>query len=68
MLSAKFKVNTMTRKEELENIIKDMYILMSHKDCEIAHIKADKLLCKYLETINHKEIVEAYKKVCKWYS
>jgi hypothetical protein len=37
-------------------------------DPEIAHGKADELLCEYLEAIGSRDIVESYMSIKKWYS
>lgn len=40
----------------------------SDADPETAHVKADSILCQCLVELGHKEIVDAYDKVYKWYA
>lgn len=49
---------------ELEQLIE----LKDDDDTEVAHIKADGILCSILEKLGEIEIVKAYKKVDKWYA
>ena len=37
-------------------------------DQEYAHIYADKVLCILLNNLGHKDIVDAYNKIGKWYA
>ena len=37
-------------------------------DTESDHLLADAILCRYLESIGQREIVEAYRDISKWYS
>ena len=39
-----------------------------NNDREVAHINADKILCDLLEKLGYTDVVEAFKKVKKWYS
>ena len=39
-----------------------------YEDFEYGHIEADEILCKILLELGYDEIVEAYRKVGKWYS
>lgn len=50
--------------EELETLRK----LVDDKDTEVAHIKADDILCRILLDLGYDEIVEAYDAVDKWYA
>jgi hypothetical protein len=36
-------------------------------DCEYSHVEADRLLCEFLESLGHQDVVEAFGKVDKWY-
>ena len=38
------------------------------EDIEIQHAAADCVLCKALEELRQKELVEAYKEIPKWYA
>lgn len=38
------------------------------KDVEIAHSKADNVLCELLMELGYEDIITAYKDVPKWYS
>lgn len=52
-------------KEELnEKYLMQMKVLKS----EFEHDEADYLLCALLEELGYTELVEAYRKVPKWYS
>lgn len=48
---------------ELEELIK----LRSNPDTEVAHVRADDLLCDILEQIGEDEIVSAYRIIRKRY-
>lgn len=37
-------------------------------DQEVAHIKADDLLCKVLTELGYPRLVEEYENICKWYA
>ena len=37
-------------------------------DVEVAHAEADKVLCELLEKLGYGEVVEAWKKIPKWYA
>ena len=50
--------------EELEALRK----LANDTDIEVAHIKADDILCRILLDLGYDEIVEAYDAVDKWYA
>lgn len=56
------------RKEELNNeYIAQMSQLKHEGDTECNHIEADGLLCELLEELGFIKIVEAYRKLPKWY-
>ena len=38
------------------------------RDTESAHADADEVLCDLLEALGYKKVVEAYRKVSKWYA
>lgn len=37
-------------------------------DTEIAHSKADNLLCEFLYELGHGDLIKEYRKVSKWYA
>lgn len=37
-------------------------------DTERAHYKADEILCKLLNSLGYKEVVEVYNDIYKWYA
>lgn len=37
-------------------------------DAETWHAEADEVLCKFLEELGHKDLVNLYKEVPKWYA
>ena len=37
-------------------------------DPEIAHSKADALLCAFLRSLGYDDVVEAYEQIEKWYA
>jgi len=53
-------------KEEL--ILKLKALNKEIGDEEIAHKMADDLLCDFLELLGHKDVVDAFKEVDKWYA
>lgn len=55
----------MTRfQRELEELIKLRY----NSDTEVAHVRADNLLCDILEQLGEDEILKAYRSIEKWYA
>ena len=40
----------------------------SHKDQEMTHILADHILCEFLEDLGHRDLVELFEEVGKWYA
>lgn len=51
-----------------EYFITELKELQSFSDFEAAHSMADSLLCEFLESIGHKDIVEEFDKVGKYYA
>lgn len=51
-----------------EQAIEELKIQQKNKDIEIAHGKADYILCKLLIELGFKEVIVEYKKVNKWYA
>ena len=43
-------------------------VLKDHKDTEVAHSTADETLCLFLVHLGYTDIVEAWKKIPKWYA
>lgn len=43
-------------------------VILSEDDVEDAHLKADDALCEFLVKIGHKDLVDKFKEVRKWYS
>lgn len=37
-------------------------------DTEMQHVAADQILCKALEELGQKDLVQAYKEIPKWYA
>lgn len=56
---------TMTKfQRELEELIKLRY----NSDTEVAHVRADNLLCDILEQLGEDAIVKAFHDIKKWYA
>lgn len=53
---------------KIEEYKKKMQEQIEDGDREEAHFQADTLLCELLVELGHKEIVDLYKKVGKWYA
>jgi len=51
-----------------EKIIKELKNEQNNDDTEIAHSNADDLLCEFLISLGHQDVVDEYNKVSKWYS
>lgn len=51
-----------------EEVIKELKSLQGYGDTEINHGIADKLLCDFLISLGHKDIVDEYEKIDKWYA
>ena len=56
----------MTKDEAIKKM-KD-YVMMGFDDPETGHYFADELLCAFLESEGHKDLVDLYNEVDKWYS
>lgn len=56
----------MTREQVLEKLVKAQEF--SKGDPEAAHSIADRVLCDLLIDIGYADVVEAYRKVRKWYA
>ena len=54
--------------EMRQYLINKLKELQTSLDTEVAHSKADDVLCAALMTLGYKDIVEEYIKVPKWYS
>ena len=53
-----------TPKEAVETLTN----LYQEKDLEYSHVKADSILCELLDQLGYEEVVEAFKKLPKWYA
>ncbi len=53
------------KKEEAIELLKAEQINI---DVEVAHIRADDILCKLLTELGYSEVVEEFEKVRKWYA
>lgn len=53
---------------EKEEAIQSLIDLQRVRDTECAHIEADQVLCELLESLGHKDVVEEYNKIHKWYA
>jgi hypothetical protein len=49
-------------------IITELKQLQADEDPESEHKLADHLLCEFLISLGHKDVVDEYDKVRKWYS
>lgn len=54
--------------EQYEKVLLEMKKLLSSRDTESAHSKADKLLTQFLTDIGAVELVTAYDKIKKYYA
>lgn len=54
--------------DELNEYLEKMRELIESDDDEIAHIKADSILCEILMREEYNELVDLYGQVPKWYS
>ena len=54
--------------DKLEELIRRMEDLTNYSDFEIAHFKADEILCEALEYLGQDRLVELFRKVGKWYA
>ncbi len=46
----------------------DLRDLQKESDVEVAHLKADQILCELLEGLGFQEIVDLYVEIGKWYA
>ncbi len=51
-----------------EDAIRLLKEAQQSNDTEGGHVDADNILCQFLADLGHKEIVEEYRKVDKWFS
>ena len=54
----------MTREEAIEKLKDEQ----KNDDIEMAHVRADDVLCDLLRSLGYGDVVEEYEKVEKWYS
>ena len=57
-----------SKTEQEAALLQQMRELTASRDTEVAHARADDLLCEYLRLLGKTEIVEAYDQVDKWYA
>ena len=51
-----------------EEALKDMQDVQVEGDPEIAHLRADNILCSFLVVLGYEELVREFAKVEKWYA
>ena len=51
-----------------EEVIIELKKLQDYGDTEIDHLIADELICEFLISLGHKDIVDEYEKINKWYA
>lgn len=51
-----------------EAAIKELRRLRGLKDREVAHIRADIVLCELLQTLGYEDVVEEFYSLVRWYS
>jgi hypothetical protein len=51
-----------------EKYLKDMQVVETLGDEEVAHCLADELLCNLLKELGYEDIVESFNKIDKWYA
>ena len=54
--------------ERYQALCEEMQQLANKNDIELAHIRADEILCEVLNELDYAEIVELYHDVGKWYA
>lgn len=54
----------MTREEALKKLADAKY----NPDKEVAHIRADEVLCELLHGLGFDDVVEAFESIDKWYA
>ena len=59
---------TKKQKQLVEKVKAELLDDAKNSDYEVAHQNADLCLCELLEGIGLTDVVEAYKKVGKWYA
>lgn len=52
----------------LQDAMNELKKLQDFGDNEIAHAKADKVLCELLSQLGYGEVVTEYDKIGKWYA
>lgn len=57
-----------TKKELIEQAVKELKRLQTCDDTEVAHADADDVLTELLKNLGCAEVVEEYEKIDKWYS
>lgn len=56
--------NDITREDAIEELIKQQ----NNEDIEVAHLTADNILCRLLESLGYSDVIREYDKVEKWYA
>jgi len=57
-----------TIEETKENAMSELKKLRNSYDTEVAHHKADEILCELLSALGCGDIVDVYEDIEKWYS
>ena len=58
----------MNKAEKLKEILGEMTTLQGHVDTEMAHHRADELLCKALMELGQFQLVDEFLEVNRWYA
>ena len=58
----------MSKKWLIEKYRNDLIELQNSDDEEVAHIKADDILCSVLNIVGFSEIVDEYNEIAKYYA
>ena len=67
-LLKKYKGDEIINKKLNKKYSKELKELQNVNDTEIAHIKADDVLCNLLMDLGYQEIVDNYNKIYKWFA
>jgi hypothetical protein len=57
-----------TEETRAAKAVKELEACSRNADTEHAHVVADGVLCKFLEDLGWPEVVEAYRRVPRWYA
>ena len=51
-----------------QSCVSELNELSTSKDTEMAHARADEILCEFLNDLGYSDVVKAYETIDKWFA